>query len=146
MSQPVPWEAGTEIEICVREMYRGMFSGPSLWRSDSGRNGQREKLSCGAIPAKVSANLLELWSWEGPQSWARAGPLYPHVHSHWMQRLWEEDMPVEELSLFSQGRVLERNSWELLMGWKMRGGLLIVSDIPETGTISSFHTLWSLAT
>lgn len=39
----------------------------------------REKVSCNAVTNKVSANLGALWSWEGPQSWVRAGPLYSKV-------------------------------------------------------------------
>lgn len=51
----IPWEANTETEISVQDIYQGVLLG--MWIEKMGsRIGQREKLSSDAIPRKFSDN------------------------------------------------------------------------------------------
>lgn len=111
-------KADSEVETNMdRVSWRSALSINTLVGRKGVRIGQRERLVCGSIPNKCSANSPKLWSWDGLSSGFRWGSqnFRPSCLINWLLDAgW---MTLEEAALFNQGQFLERAvSWGLSVG------------------------------
>ena len=94
-----PWEADSETEINVQDIYQYLESALGIWIGRMGRRfGQKENLSCDIIPRKFSAKPMESSgtgiAFDFSQPGARGSGLYTHiVINHWIRaacRRWHD--------------------------------------------------------
>lgn len=75
----LPWEADSEIETGVQEVYWAVILGTTLLRSEGSRTGQRKNANCNIAATGTSADSTRgSGALEWFPIWGKAaGPLYP---------------------------------------------------------------------